>query len=98
MFVALKNLRERLRHHRGEAGRQMTRGAERALRTDTYGSADLLRQFRAAALAPELQAGDLPALSELGSHFANAKPLSGAENLSIMASVKRGAARRSWRR
>lgn len=95
MFVALKNWRERLRRHGGV--RRMLPGAERALREDAHGSADLLQHFRAAALAPELQPGELPAVGELGPQFANAEPLSSAENLSIMASVKRGAARRARR-
>jgi hypothetical protein len=97
MFVALKNWRERLKYQGGDAHRRLLAGAERALARDAGGSADLLRHFRAAALAPELPPDDLPALRELGPQFADAKSLSTAQNLSIMASVKRGAAQQKRR-
>jgi hypothetical protein len=97
MFVALKNWRQRLKHRHGEAGRRLLADAERALRDDSE-SPDLLRHFRAAALAPDLTSDDLPELGELGPQFAGAEPLSRAQNLSIMASVQRGAARRTRRR
>jgi hypothetical protein len=94
MFVALKNWRERLKHQGSDSGDRVLASAERALGRDTDGSADLLRQFRVTALAPRLSPAEVPPLVELGPQFADARPLSSRENLSIMASVERGAARR----
>jgi hypothetical protein len=93
MFVALKNWRERLKHRGGDFGDRLLAGAERTLGADAYGSVDLLRHFRAAALAPRLSSAEAPPLVELGPQFAGARPLSSRENLSIMGSVKRGVAR-----
>lgn len=90
MFVALKNWRERLKHQGGE---RLIVSAERLLGAEADGSGDLLGQFRATALAPRLSSAEVPLLVELGPQFADAQPLSSAENLSIMASAERGAAR-----
>ncbi|HXD46199.1 MAG TPA: hypothetical protein VN655_13800 [Pseudolabrys sp.] len=93
MFVALKNWRERLKHQGGDCSDRLLAKAERALTLDGAGSADLLRHFRAVVLAP----GDAPSLAQLGPQFDGAEPLSTAQNLSIMASIERGAARRKRR-
>jgi len=96
MFVALKNWRERLSHRGGASGDRLLSRTERALVRE--GSSDeLLRHFRAAALAPPLAPGDAYALGPLGAQFACAESLTAAENLSIMASVERGAARQKRR-
>ena len=96
MFVALKNWRERLRHRGGASGDRLVERTERALGHED-GSDWVLRQFRAAALAPPLAPGDSYALGELGAEFDGAEPLTAAENLSIMASVERGASRQKRR-
>jgi hypothetical protein len=88
MFVALKNWRERLRHQGGDCSERLLATAERVLEADGAGSAELLRHFRAAALVP----GEEPSLAQLGPQFGGAEPLSTGENLSIMASIERGAA------
>lgn len=93
MFVALKNWRERLKHRGGDSGHRLLASAESALGADAGGSGNLLREFRTTALAPRLTSAEAPPLVELGPQFADAQPLSSGENLSIMASVKRGAAR-----
>lgn len=93
MFVALKNWRERLKHQGGHSGDRLLASAERLLGAEAGGSGNLLGQFRATALAPRLSSVETPPLVELGPQFADAQPLSSAENLSIMASVKRGATR-----
>jgi hypothetical protein len=94
MFVALKNWRERLKLQGGDSGSRLLAGAERVVGTQTDDQGNLLRQFRATALAPRLSSAEAPPLVELGPQFADARPLSSAENRSIMASVKRRAARR----
>src|SRR3569623_3243712 len=91
MFVALKNWRERLRHRGGASGDRLVVGTELALWQEEAGSDGVLRLFRAVALSPPLAPGDPNALGELGAQFAGAAPLTDAENLSIMASVERGA-------
>ena len=97
MFVALKNWRERLKHQGNDGDHRLLADAEHALAQDGRGSADLLRIFRTAALAPDLpQAGAL-SLPPLGAQFVNAEPLSTEQNLSIMASVERGTAHRKQR-
>ena len=96
MFVALKNWRERLKHRGGVSGERLLARTERAL-GEEGGSDDVLRQFRAAALAPPLAPGDPYVLGDLGAQFDGAEPLTTAENLSIMASVERGAARQKRR-
>jgi hypothetical protein len=93
MFVALKNWRERLKHRGDQSDDRLLVRAERALETDGDGSADLLRYFRAAALAPAITTSDSPSLAQLGPQFEHSEALSAAENLSIMASVEPGAAR-----
>ena len=98
MFVALKNWRERLKHRGGDSGDGLLAGVERALGAGAHGSGDLLRQFRAAALAPVLLGDRSPSLAELGAEFVDAEPLSTEQNLSIMDSVERGAARQTRRR
>jgi len=60
-------------------------------------SDELLRQFRAVALGPPLAPDDAHALGALGPQFEGAEPLTVAQNLSIMASVEQGAARRKRR-
>jgi hypothetical protein len=97
MFVALKNWRERLKYQGGDTGNRLLSMAERALKAERGGSADLLRHFRAVALAPAL-APDRPSLAQLGPQFDNAEPLSSAQNLSIMAAVERGAVQQKRRR
>lgn len=97
MFVALKNWRERLKHQGTDVDHRLLSGAERVLAGDPRGSTDLLRHFRAAALAPDVSAATAHSLGELGAQFANAEPLSATQNLSIMASVERGAARQKRR-
>jgi len=96
MFVALKNWRERLRHRGGASGDRLLAGTELSLWQEA-GSDGVLRQFRAVALSPPLAPGDPHALGELGAQFDGAEPLTAAENLSIMASVERGAARQKRR-
>lgn len=96
MFVALKNWRERLRHRGGAFGDGLLLRTERALIREGA-SDELLRHFRAAALAPALAPGDTYALGGLGAQFENAEPLTVAQNLSIMASVEQGAARQKRR-
>jgi len=96
MFVALKKWRERLRHRGGASCDRLLAGTERAL-GHKVGPDDVLRQFRAVALSPPLAPGDPHALGELGPQFDGAEPLTAAENLSIMASVERGASRQKRR-
>jgi hypothetical protein len=91
MFVALKNWRERLKHQSGDHHPLLV-GAERLLKRDAHVSTDLLRQFRSAALARNVPSDDAPSLGELGPQFVGAEPLPPEQNLSIMASVERGAA------
>jgi hypothetical protein len=97
MFVALKNWRERLKHQGGDTGERLLSSAESVLKAERGGSADLLRHFRAVALAPAL-APDRPSLAQLGPQFENSESLSSAQNLSIMAAVERGAVQRKRRR
>jgi hypothetical protein len=92
MFVALKNWRERLKHQ-GDDYHRLLAGAEGMPKDDARDSAALLRHFRA-ALVP---CDDLSSLCQLGPEFADAEPLSAAQNLSIMASVQRGAVRQKRR-
>lgn len=89
MFVALKNWRERLKHQGDDCSDRLLARAERALEAERGGSSDLLRHFRAAALVH----GRAPSLAHLGPQFDGAEPLSAEQNLSIMASIERGAAR-----
>jgi hypothetical protein len=97
MFVALKNWRERLRVQGGAPGRRLLERADRSL-AGGAGSADLLQEFREAALAPLAAGSEAPPLAQLGAEFDGAEPLTAAENLSIMASVKQGAVRQKRRR
>jgi hypothetical protein len=97
MFVALKNWRERLRYQGDDADHRLLADAERTLATNVRGSPDLLRHFRATALTPDLPPAATRPLGPLGPMFANARPLSMAQNLSIMASVERGAAQQKRR-
>lgn len=93
MFVALKNWRERLKHRGGDFGDRLLAGAERTLGADAYGSDDLLRHFRAAALAPRLSSAEAPPLVELGPQFAGARPLSSRESVYHGLGEARGSAR-----
>jgi len=97
MFVALKNWRERLKHH-GGAGHRLLVAAGRVHDGDAHARVELLRRFRAVALAPELPNDRLPSIGELGPQFVDAEALSTEQNLSIMASVKQGASRPTRRR
>ncbi|MGN6572366.1 MAG: hypothetical protein ACTHLO_13225 [Pseudolabrys sp.] len=94
MFVALKNWRERLKHQ-GTSGVRFLASAEHALIAGGDGSAALLRKFRATGLARGATRDKMPVRGELGPQFAEAEPLSLAQNMSIMTSVKRGAAQRA---
>src|SRR3569833_4445221 len=96
MFVALKNWRERLKHQSGVSGDRLRVRIETD-RGREGGSAELLRHFRAAALVPAFAPADAYSLGALGSQFAGAEPLTAAQNLSIMDSVERGAARQRRR-
>ena len=96
MFVALKNWRERLKERGGTSGDRLLARTEYALWREG-GSDDVLRQFRTAALSPPLAPGDALSLRDLGPQFDRAEPLTVGENLSIMASVERGAARQKRR-
>jgi hypothetical protein len=98
MFVALKNWRERLLVQGGASGRGLLARADRSLSHGGAGSADLLNEFRAAALIPAGARSEAPPLAQLGAEFEGAEPLTAAENLSIMASVKQGAVRQKRRR
>jgi len=98
MFVALKNWRERLKVQGGASASGLLARADRSLAHEVQGSAELLREFRAAALAPASAGAAAPTLAQLGAEFHGAEPLTAAENLSIMASVKQGAVRRKQRR
>lgn len=98
MFVALKNWREWLKHHSGDAGHRLLAAAGRVHDGDAHATVELLRRFRAVALAPELPDARLPSLGELGPQFVGAEALSIEQNLSIMASVEQGASRQTRRR
>lgn len=96
MFVALKNWRERLKHRGDASSDRLLARTERALARNG-GADELLRQFHVAAMTPPRTLATARALGELGPQFDGAKPLTAAENLSIMASVERGAARQKRR-
>jgi hypothetical protein len=96
MFVALKNWRERLAHRGGASGDRLLATTELALARES-GSDELLRHFRTAAHARPPTPPGPEALEELGPQFDGSEPLTPAENLSIMASVERGAARQKRR-